>query len=84
MMPVFCFIIPTAIPVYFWNESFVNSWFVVAMFRYCFVLNVTWLVNSAAHKFGGKPYDRYAFKSKNLILINLNFADSLILQKICQ
>lgn len=58
LMPFACFIIPTMIPMYYWNESFLNSWFVATMFRWCFILNVTWLVNSAAHKFGGKPYDR--------------------------
>lgn len=56
-MPVFCFIIPTMIPMYLWNESFVNSWFVATMFRYVFTLNMTWLVNSAAHKWGNRPYD---------------------------
>lgn len=65
IMPFACFIIPTMIPMYYWNESFLNSWFVATMFRWCFILNVTWLVNSAAHKFGGKPYDRYMSPSEN-------------------
>ncbi|XP_014085857.1 acyl-CoA Delta-9 desaturase [Bactrocera oleae] len=65
LMPILCFLIPTLIPMYAWNEKFVNSWFVVAMFRWCFTLNVTWLVNSAAHKFGGKPYDRFINPSEN-------------------
>ncbi|XP_034665215.1 acyl-CoA Delta(11) desaturase-like isoform X2 [Drosophila subobscura] len=58
LMPLACFILPTIIPMYFWNETFVNAWFVATMFRWCFILNVTWLVNSAAHKFGGRPYDK--------------------------
>ena len=56
-MPICCFIVPTMIPMYLWNESFVNSWFVGSMFRYVFTLNMTWLVNSAAHKWGNRPYD---------------------------
>lgn len=58
LMPIFCFIIPTLIPMYCWGESFANSFFVATMFRYTFILNVTWLVNSAAHKWGDKPYDK--------------------------
>ncbi|XP_017026614.3 acyl-CoA Delta-9 desaturase [Drosophila kikkawai] len=57
MMPLACFILPTVIPKMCWDESLMCSWFVATMFRWCFQLNMTWLVNSAAHKYGGKPYD---------------------------
>ena len=57
-MPVCCFVLPTIIPVYLWGETWTNAWFVCALFRYTFVLNITWLVNSAAHKWGDKPYDK--------------------------
>jgi stearoyl-CoA desaturase (Delta-9 desaturase) len=57
LMPIFCFIIPTVVPL-FWGETLKNAWFVATMFRYTFFLNVTWCVNSAAHKWGGKPYDK--------------------------
>lgn len=57
MMPLLCFAMPTFVPWYFWNETLLNAWFVSAMFRWTFVLNVTWLVNSAAHKWGDRPYD---------------------------
>lgn len=60
-----CIILPTIIPVYFWGESFKNAFFVAALFRYTFVLNVTWLVNSAAHKWGDKPYDKTINPSEN-------------------
>lgn len=58
MMPILCFILPMIIPVYLWGETWKNGWFVVAMFRYTFTLNITWLVNSAAHMWGNHPYDR--------------------------
>ncbi|XP_030559244.1 acyl-CoA Delta(11) desaturase-like [Drosophila novamexicana] len=58
LMPLACFILPTIIPMICWNESLLCSWFVATMFRWCFQLNMTWLVNSAAHKFGGRPYDK--------------------------
>lgn len=58
LMPIACFILPTIIPMFGWGETFQNAFFVATMFRYTFILNVTWLVNSAAHKWGDKPYDK--------------------------
>lgn len=57
LMPFACFILPTYIPT-LWGESVWNAFFVCAVFRYIYTLNVTWLVNSAAHKWGSKPYDK--------------------------
>ncbi|OWR40684.1 acyl-CoA desaturase HassNPVE [Danaus plexippus plexippus] len=57
LMPLACFILPTYIPT-LWGETLWNAYFVCAIFRYVYVLNVTWLVNSAAHKWGDKPYDK--------------------------
>ncbi|XP_043273753.1 acyl-CoA Delta-9 desaturase-like isoform X2 [Venturia canescens] len=64
-MPFMCFILPTVIPVYMWNESWSNAFFVSTVFRYVFTLNMTWLVNSAAHLFGNKPYDRFINPAQN-------------------
>nr|ABX71627.1 acyl-CoA-delta9-desaturase [Lampronia capitella] len=66
LMPLACFVLPTIIPVYLWGESWKNAFFVAAMFRYTFILNVTWLVNSAAHKWGGKPYDKNIQPAQNI------------------
>lgn len=57
LMPLICFILPSYIPT-LWGESAWNAYWVCAIFRYVYVLNVTWLVNSAAHKWGSKPYDK--------------------------
>ncbi|KAH8247057.1 hypothetical protein KR032_008292 [Drosophila birchii] len=75
LMPVACFIVPTMVPMYFWGESFMNAWFVATMFRWCFILNVTWLVNSAAHKFGGRPYDKFINPSENISVAILAFGE---------
>lgn len=53
-----CFVIPAAVPYYYWGETFSNSFFVCSILRYTLVLNATWLVNSLAHLYGNKPYDR--------------------------
>ena len=53
-----CFILPTVIPWYFWGESLWTAYLVCSIFRYTAVLNFTWCVNSVAHLWGNKPYDR--------------------------
>ncbi|XP_071440119.1 acyl-CoA Delta-9 desaturase-like [Hetaerina americana] len=58
LMVIACFVVPTVVPIYCWDESFTCSWFVATLFRYAFTLNATWLVNSAAHFWGNKPYDK--------------------------
>ncbi|XP_049775504.1 acyl-CoA Delta-9 desaturase-like [Schistocerca cancellata] len=66
LMPVLCFLIPTCIPVYCWGETWKNAWFVATMFRYTLTLNISWLVNSAAHMWGNKPYDKFINPAENL------------------
>ncbi|KAJ8978384.1 hypothetical protein NQ317_008025 [Molorchus minor] len=55
---VFCFILPTIIPVLLWGEPLSNCIKALIFVRYTANLNFTWLVNSAAHLWGTKPYDR--------------------------
>ncbi len=66
-MPLMCFIVPTIVPMYLWGESFKCAFFVAALFRYTFTLNATWLVNSAAHMWGDRPYDKYVTSVLSLI-----------------
>ncbi|KAI9579170.1 acyl-CoA Delta(11) desaturase-like [Glossina fuscipes] len=75
LMPLACFILPTVIPMYMWNESFINSWLVPTLFRWCFLLNATWCVNSAAHKFGGRPYDKNINPSENVGVTVFTFGE---------
>nr|CAD7438738.1 unnamed protein product [Timema bartmani] len=49
--------LPIGPPMAF-GESLSNSIFVCFFFRYIFQLNLTWLVNSAAHLYGTKPYHK--------------------------
>ncbi|XP_046962394.1 acyl-CoA Delta-9 desaturase-like [Vanessa cardui] len=76
LMPLACFILPSIIPT-LWGESLWNGYFVCAIFRYVYVLNVTWLVNSAAHKWGSKPYDKninpVETKSVSLVVLGEGF-----------
>ncbi|KAL4640040.1 acyl-CoA desaturase-like [Arapaima gigas] len=53
-----CFFIPMTVPWYLWGESLWVGYFVPGLLRYTLVLNATWLVNSAAHMWGNRPYDK--------------------------
>jgi len=47
----------TALPWLLWGESLKVSVFGVYMFRAVYLYNITWLVNSAAHMYGTRPYN---------------------------
>ncbi|XP_076672879.1 acyl-CoA Delta-9 desaturase-like isoform X2 [Andrena cerasifolii] len=66
LMPLLCFVMPTVVPVLCWNETWSNAYFVPGILRYVLTLNVTWLVNSAAHLYGNKPYDKCINPSENV------------------
>ncbi|XP_051169043.1 acyl-CoA Delta-9 desaturase-like [Leptopilina boulardi] len=52
-----CFVIPIIIPVYFWHEGWYYS-IMATNARFIQTLNYTWSVNSFAHMWGSKPYDK--------------------------
>ncbi|XP_029454817.1 stearoyl-CoA desaturase 5 [Rhinatrema bivittatum] len=62
---IMCFMIPTLVPWYFWGESLWNSYFLASILRYAISLNVSWLVNSVAHLYGNRPYDKYINPREN-------------------
>nr|ACY82357.1 acyl-CoA delta-9 desaturase [Thitarodes pui] len=66
LMPLTCFVMPTLIPAYYWNESYSTAFFVAGFFRYITLINTTFLVNSAAHMWGNKPYDKYINPVQNI------------------
>lgn len=42
---------------YGWGENYVNAMLVAGSIRYCLMMHSTFLVNSAAHLWGDRPYD---------------------------
>lgn len=54
---IFAIALPTAVPIYFWGEDPLTSLIVAYVLRTLMLLNGTWLVNSAAHLYGTRPYD---------------------------
>ncbi|XP_052068569.1 stearoyl-CoA desaturase 5-like [Mytilus californianus] len=62
---IMCFIVPTVVPYYLWGESLINAFFISSILRYVLTLNATWLVNSAAHMWGNRPYDKNINPAQN-------------------
>lgn len=52
------FVIPTIIPPLAWGEDWYWSIIVMCIGRYGLGLNFTWSVNSAAHLWGKRPYNK--------------------------
>lgn len=69
LMPLIGLIMPAVIPVYFWGETW-NIAYHTNMFRYVIGLHSASLINSWAHAFGNKPYDKYV---NNNTLCNANY-----------
>ncbi|CAH2108187.1 unnamed protein product [Euphydryas editha] len=57
LVPLACFIIPSYVPT-LWGESLWNGYFVCSIFRFVFVLNIAFFINSVGHMWGNKPYDK--------------------------
>ncbi len=62
---VMCLLMPIVVPWYFWGESLANAFFICAILRFTVTLNFTWCVNSVAHMWGNKPYDRHISPIEN-------------------
>uniref|UniRef100_A0A8D8XFC9 Acyl-CoA Delta(11) desaturase n=1 Tax=Cacopsylla melanoneura TaxID=428564 RepID=A0A8D8XFC9_9HEMI len=60
------FVFPTVVPMFLWRESFSNAWHIAIVLRQIYILHATFLVNSAAHIWGQRPYDKFIQPSQNL------------------
>nr|AFP97552.1 stearoyl-CoA desaturase 1b [Sparus aurata] len=65
---ILCFLVPMLVPWYFWGESLAVAYFVPGLLRYTVMLNATWLVNSAAHIWGNRPYDKTINPRENALV----------------
>ncbi|KAI4460168.1 acyl-coa desaturase [Holotrichia oblita] len=66
MKTIFCFTIPTLIPYYLLNEDLYTCMYTQCIMRYIILLNITWSVNSFAHMYGNKPYNKHENSKENL------------------
>lgn len=65
---IVCFILPSYLPAYLWGESAGVAYYTCGLLRYCWTLHMTWLVNSAAHMIGLRPYDKGISPSENRLV----------------
>ncbi|KAG5307791.1 ACO11 desaturase, partial [Pseudoatta argentina] len=66
MVPL-CFVLPAVVPVYVWNETWDTSISSVII-RYVWALNSTFSVNSFAHLWGNRPYNRILKSTENPVV----------------
>ena len=58
-------VMPTVVPWLLWGEDILVAYFIHFLSRYILTLHSTWLVNSAAHLWGDRPYDKGINPSDN-------------------
>ncbi|KAK6629877.1 hypothetical protein RUM43_003698 [Polyplax serrata] len=63
---VFAVALPVLLPCYLWNEALWTSFWINFNVRYCVTLNIAFCVNSIAHLWGHRPYDRNIHSTDNL------------------
>ena len=52
-------VVPVGVPWFFWGEDPWIAFFCLSLFRYVMTLHSTWFVNSAAHLWGSRRYDKH-------------------------
>ena len=74
MFPL-CFILPTLIPYLYWKETLFNSFFVCVLLRYMISQHGTWFINSVAHMWGRRPYDKNINPSESRFVSLVSFGE---------
>lgn len=75
LVVIFWFLLPTLIPYLLWNESILHAFLTCVCFRYVFALHSTWTVNSIAHLYGHRPYDKRVQPRENEFVIYASFGE---------
>ncbi|XP_073949445.1 acyl-CoA Delta-9 desaturase-like isoform X3 [Choristoneura fumiferana] len=60
--------LPVWVPWYCWNETLENSFVISFVTRFTITLNIAFCVNSFAHLWGNKPYDRFIKSTENILV----------------
>ncbi|XP_014600679.1 PREDICTED: acyl-CoA Delta(11) desaturase [Polistes canadensis] len=73
LFPVITLFIPIIIPIIYWNETIVNSIFIVGFLRLFIMSNVSKMVNSAILVWGFKPNDRFPIEDNSMFFLNKSY-----------
>lgn len=63
-----CFAIPTAVPILLWKETVLHAVLTQCFIRYVIYMNFVLCVNSVAHLWGSRPYNRLINPAENAIV----------------
>ncbi|XP_075992895.1 acyl-CoA Delta(11) desaturase-like [Anticarsia gemmatalis] len=72
----FCFFLPSTIPL-LWGEKLWSAFFVAGMLRLVLSQHATFLINSAAHTWGVKPYDQGILPAEHKLIAILTTGEGL-------
>lgn len=72
-------VLPMAISMFAFNEKPFNAFIYCVIFRYVYVVNVTWSVNSSAHRFGYRPYNVNIMPAESKAVAFLSLGEGLCL-----
>ncbi|KAL7728098.1 hypothetical protein ACLKA6_002241 [Drosophila palustris] len=75
VMPICCFVVPMMIPYLWMGTSLKVCFFTCSMLRYAISLHGTWLVNSAAHFYGMRPYDMNISSVNSKLVSTITFGE---------
>ncbi|XP_017847551.1 acyl-CoA Delta(11) desaturase [Drosophila busckii] len=75
VMPICCFVLPMMFPYFLMGTSLRVCFFTCSMLRYALSLHGTWLVNSAAHFYGMKPYDVHISSVNTKLISTIAFGE---------
>jgi len=70
-----CFFFPALVANMMWGEDLYKGFMVMGVFKYVVTLNITWLVNSAAHLYGETVYDEHANPAENPVVSFLSMGE---------
>lgn len=70
-----CFVLPSVIPTILWGESFINSFLIATVMRHVLVYHQTFCINSVAHMWGNRPYDKSIYPADNILTAFLSFGE---------
>ncbi|EDS40308.1 acyl-CoA Delta(11) desaturase [Culex quinquefasciatus] len=68
-LPLFALLViglPVLVPYYYWSENLWVAFWVCFTVRFTTTLNIAFFVNSVAHMFGNRPYDKNISPVENL------------------
>ncbi|XP_063924715.1 acyl-CoA Delta-9 desaturase-like [Zophobas morio] len=73
--PILCLVVPAWVSWYYFEEDLYVAWTTTCCLRYVFTLHATWAVNSVAHIWGTKPYNREIKPTENVFVSICSFGE---------